>query len=891
LDYLLYKSLFAPASVALVGASARANTIGGQTYAKLLSQYKGTLFAVNPGHKTLNGKPCYRSVEDLPQSVDLAVIATRADRVPQIMRACAQRGVKSALLLSIPSGIEPEREQILYADAIAIAKQNGIRVLGPHSRGIIRPELGFDASLNRVPTHPGHLALVSQSATLGAALLDIAQVNQIGFSSCISLGSAVDVDFAEILDFLAADEATKSILVYMEWVRDSRRFMSALRAACRAKPVVILKAGRHAAGSHDLRTHSGNLGGLDQAFDAAIKRAGAVRISTIHQLFAAAKTLSVYSRISGNRLAIVSNGGGPGILAADRAADMHVTLAKFSPHTMATLNATLPSNWSQDNPVDVLNDADAVRFSLALKACLDDAGVDGVLAILTPQNVCSMEELAQAVVGPAQAQAKPVLAVCLGESIVTESRNVLVAANIPSFRTPEVAVDSFSFITDYQRNQKLLMQLPGPLENEELPDIDGARLLIDGVLASGRTLLSDMECRALLAAFRIPALQTFVARDANEALALAEQIGFPVAMKVSSPDITHKSDVNGVWLNVPTPQAVRTTYNDIVANVTRMQPGARIEGIAIQPMVARPHGRELLVGISRDEVFGPVLLFGAGGTLVEMLGGHAATLPPINRFLAAELISRSSVARLLGPYRNLPAIHLEALENVLLRVSEMACELPWLREMDINPLIVDETGALATEARIVVGKVPVNQKPYAHMAIHPYPAHLVSYWHMPDGTTVTIRPMRPEDAEMEAAFVRGLSDQTRYFRFLGTLRELTPSMLLRFTQYDYDRELALVAMATIDGAEVQLGVARYVIKAESQRCEFSVVVADDWQHRGVGHKLMTVLMDAARAKKLAHMDGEVLGTNNGMLSLMESLGFQAKTSHEDPTIKEVTAEL
>jgi acetyltransferase len=891
MDYANLASMFAPQSIALVGASERAGSVGAMVYAKLVGRYTGELFPVNPAHQTIAGKKCFASVRDIPVAADLAMIATRAEQIPAIMQACADRGVKSVVILSTPSNTQSEREQALLNQAIKIAALNNIRLLGPHSRGIIRPALGMDASLNTVPTSAGQVALVSQSSALGAALLDIAQVNHIGFSSCISIGSAIDIGFAEILDFLAEDNATKSILLYMEWVSDARRFMSALRAACRVKPVIVLRAGRSAAGNRDMRTHSGLLAGSDEAFGAALKRAGAVRISTIHQLFAAAKTLSVHSHMGGNRLAIVSNGGGPGIMAADRALDMHVTLANLTDVSMNTLNTALPVNWSRSNPVDVMNDAAPARFALALKTCLDDPNVDGALAILTPQNISKMEDLAQAVISVAQAQKKPVLAACLGESLVADSRRALVNANIPNFRTPEVAVDAFSFITDYQRNQKLLLQLPGPLDNDEAADIDGARKIIETALTQGRSELSEMESHALLACFRIPTVPTTIAHNAEEALQIAEKIGLPVAMKVYSPDILHKSDVNGVRLNIASADAVRSAYNDILSDVAKLKPDAHIEGIAMQPMIARPGGRELLVGITRDWVFGPVLLFGAGGTLVEVLGGHSSTLPPINRFLAAELIDRSPVSRLLEPYRNLPAVQRAALENVLLRVSEMACELPWLREMDINPLVVDQHGVLAMEARMVVAKVAPSYKPYAHMAIHPYPTHLLSHWQMPDGTNVIIRPVRPEDAEMEANFVRGLSDQTRYFRFLGTLRELTPQMLLRFTQYDYDRELALLALTIIDDVGVQLGVARYVIKPDASRCEFSVVVADEWQHRGVGYKLMTALIDTARVKKLQHMDGEVLGANGGMLSMMESLGFKMKTSSEDPTIKEVTLEL
>ncbi|MBN8762836.1 MAG: bifunctional acetate--CoA ligase family protein/GNAT family N-acetyltransferase, partial [Thiobacillus sp.] len=674
-----------------------------------------------------------------------------------------------------------------------------------------------------------------------------------------------DLDFGEILDYLAHDTQTRGILLYIEGIRDARRFMSALRATTRFKPVIMVKVGRHEAGSKAVQSHTGALVGSDAVFDALVRRAGVVRVNTILQLFAAARALSSHIRPSGNRLAIVTNGGGPGVMATDLAVDLGVRMAGLSPATLAALDGALPANWSRGNPLDIIGDAAAGRYRAAVDACLADDNVDGVLVMLTPQAMTRPTEVAEAVVVAAQTSHKPVLTCWMGEAQVHAGRRLFKQAGIPYF----------------------MMQTPGPLSQQTEPDVEGARLIVESALAQGRHLLNEVESKALLAAFRIPIASALIARSPMEAMLMAQQIGFPVVLKINSPDITHKSDVNGVRLGVSSGQAVRSAFGEMLADVQRLRPDATLDGIVVEPMVKRAHAREVLLGMTSDPVLGPVIVFGAGGVDVEALQDRAVTLPPLNRYLAHDLIGRTRVATLLGAFRNRPPADMDALENILLRLSEMVCELPWLAELDINPLLVDDRGALALDARIVIApRVPTADR-YSHMAIHPYPVHLVTHWQLPSGHDVVIRPIRPEDAELTQDFVRSLSEETRYFRFMDAVSELSPAMLARLTQIDYTREMALLALTEIDGREVELGVARYAINPDAESCEFALVVDDAWQKQGIGHKLMDVLMDVARSVGLKTMEGEVLKANHPMLKLVEALGFRVEAHPEDETIRKV----
>ncbi|HQR50294.1 MAG TPA: bifunctional acetate--CoA ligase family protein/GNAT family N-acetyltransferase [Methylophilaceae bacterium] len=885
--------LFSPQSIAVFGASDRLDSVGGVVFENLRTAgFAGPVIPINPKRDAVQGVPAFPSLEKAGQQIDLAVICTPAETVPDIIESCGKLGVKGAIILTAGFSEGGEQGKALEGRVLESAARYGLRFIGPNCLGAMRPAIGFNATFNRGMAKPGKLALVSQSGALCTAILDWASVNDVGFSSVISMGASADVDFGEILDFLLNDPQTDSILLYIEGIRHARSFMSALRAAARVKPVIVVKVGRHASAVKAAQSHTGALVGGDDVFDTALKRAGAVRVQSVMQWFALAKALTSRYRKCGNRLAIVTNAGGPGVIATDRAADLGVAFAELSEVTMERLNAALPASWSHGNPVDIIGDATAERYEQAIKACLEDDGVDGVLAILTPQAMTAPTEVAQRVVAIANNYGKPLLTCWMGETQVNEARQLLSQAKIPHFRSPELAVETFSFIADYYHNQQLLLQTPGPLSDHAEPDVEGARLLIEGVLAERRTVLSEMESKALLSAFRIPVAQTMVARSPNEALLIAQQLGLPVAMKIHSPDITHKSDVGGVRLDLDSAHAVRGAYHEMIEHVSKLRPDATIDGVAIESMVVKPNGRELMVGIVSDPVFGPVITFGAGGTAVEVLGDRAVALPPLNEHLAGNMIASTRIYKMLKAFRNLPQVDMEALESLLLRVSEMVCELPWIREMDINPLIVDENGLVVADARVIVGPCPEGTEPYAHMAICPYPTPLVSKWQLDDGTDVTIRPIRAEDADMLQDFVvRSMSEESRYYRFMDTLRELSSGMLSRFTQIDYDREMALVATTEEEEGEIMLGVARYTINPDGQSCEFATAVADAWHGRGIGHKLMDSLMAVAHDKGLKVMEGEVLASNSGMLDLAAGLGFSVRPHEEDAGLRRMVKQL
>jgi acetyltransferase len=888
-----FAPLFEPGAVAIIGASERPESVGAVLMKNMLGAgYRGKLYAVNPEYRSVQGVPCFATIGEAPGRVDLAVIATPAATIPGIINACGEAGVRAAVVISAgfseagPAGAKLERA------LLESARRHRLRILGPNCLGIVRPDIGLNATFARGQALPGSLGLISQSGAVCTAMLDWATPNRVGFSCIASLGASTDVDFGEIVDYLVNDPLTEHILLYIEGVRDARRFMSALRAAARVKPVILMKVGRQPAGSRAAMSHTGALVGADDVFDAAVRRAGVVRVGTIGELVAAAHALSSHVRARGNRLAVITNGGGPGVMAADRAADLGIPLAELAPDTIEALVEALPPNWSQGNPIDLIGDADATRYRAALLACLADRGVDGVLVMLTPQAMTEPLEVAKVVIECARSSDKPLFACWMGGGQVLESWRLFSEQRIPAFRTPEPAVAMFAHVSAFHRNQKMLLQTPGPLSDYPAPDVAGARFVIETALGEHRTVLSEMESKAVLAAFRIPIARAVRVHSPDEAMLVAQESGFPVAMKIDSPDVTHKSDVGGVKLNIANGQAAREAYREISDGVSRLRPEARVSGIIVEPMVARPNSRELMVGVVRDPVFGPAITFGTGGTAVEVYADRAVALPPLNAALVDELIRGTRASRVLGAFRHMRPVDRAALEAVLLRVSEMVCELPWIREMDINPLLLDESGAIALDARIVVERPAPALRRYGHVAIHPYPTHFVSEWSAPNGLRVTVRPIRPEDAQAEQEFVKQLSAEARYFRFMDTIRELTPQMLVRFTQIDYDREMAFVAIiAGQGGRETEVAVARYITNPDGSSCEFAIVVDDEWQRTGLGRYLMTQLIEVARARGLASMSGEILASNKSMLRLAESLGFQIGESPGDPTLRRATLDL
>jgi acetyltransferase len=870
-------ALFAPEKIAVFGASEHQDSVGGQVFRNLLSGgFAGHIYPINPKYEEVAGVKCTGGLEQLGVRVDLAVVATPAVTVPAIVRQCGAAGVRAMIVLSAGFSEVGEDGRELERTVVEEARRWDIQLLGPNCLGLICTASKMNATFSDIPAKSGSLALVSQSGALCTAILDWATDLPIGFSSVISVGDAAGIGFGELLDYLATDKNTTAILLYVEGVKDARRFMSGLRAAARLKPTLVLKVGNHESAVRAAQSHSGALVGADDVFDAALRRAGAVRVHSIGQLFATAQVLMKRYHSWGTSLAVVSNAGGPAVMAVDRAAEVGVALAELSESTIAGLSEVLPAHWSRHNPVDVIGDAGPDRYRAALSVCLADENCHGLLVILTPQAMTRPTGCAAAVIEAAANQPKPVVACWMGGARVAEGRELLRKSGIPTFNTPESAVDAIRYLWAYSENRRLLLQVPSPLTFEARHDVTGARLIIEAAIAEGRNQLDTLEAKAVLRAFGIRCTMPIRARSASEALVAAENLGFPVALKIDSPDISHKTEVKGVRLNITTGKDVRRVFSELTGEAQRVLPTARITGVTVERMHSPRDGREVMVGVVNDACFGPSINVGAGGVLVELLKDKAIGLPPLNSTIVRDMLRRTVLEKWLGPWRGHPPANMNALEEVLLRVSDLVCELPEVRELDINPLVVDPDGATCVDARFVVGLAASGGRAYSHVAIHPYPGEQQIREQLPGGEEILIRPIRPEDAESEQQFVSRLSERSKAFRFMGTLNELTPAMLARFTQIDYEREMAFVALCETQGNE-QIGVSRYVTNSDGTSCEFALVVADEWHGKGVGSRLMKALFRAARQQNLTTMVGEVDELNRPMLNLTEALGFAAKS--------------
>lgn len=882
----------APQSVAVVGATERDAALGRYVLTNLLQGgYQGSVWPVNPKHTQLMGLRCYASLAQLPAVPDLMVVATPARTVPAVIEAGARQGVRAALVLSAGFAEAGPEGQALQAQMLAHARAAGMRVIGPNCLGLLRPALGLNATFARCGAQAGSVALVAQSGAVVASALDYAASAGFGFSTVVSTGSSVDVDFSDVLDFLALDAQTRSIVLYIEGLRDARAFMSSVRAAASAKPVIVLKVGRHRAGSQAALSHTGALAGNDAIFDAALRQTGAIRVQAFDQLFGAAQTLAAgrLPQFAGPaaRLAVLTNGGGPGVMAADAIADNRtrgVTLAPLSAATRTRLDALLPVCWSHGNPVDIVGDADVARFVGALQALVDDEGNDGVLVLFCPTIGLGAQDTAQALLPIIQNSPKPVIVAWLGGEDARRGRLLLSQARLPTAVSPERGVELFAYLSAFVRHQHLRLQVPPPLAPPTTPqpvDIDGARSIIAAARAAGRVWLNELEAKQVLAAFGIPTARTQLATSSDAAVACAQDIGFPVALKVLATGIVHKSEVGGVLLGLGSDEAVRNAFDTVRLRLAERAPQARFEGVLVQTMVRKPQGRELIAGIAHDAVFGSVLSFGSGGVMVEVQADTALALPPLNRELALDLMARTRVVRALDAFRGAAPVDMDALIHVLLRLSDLACELPAVQELDINPLLADHAGVIALDARIrVAADAPLAPDlRYSHLAIHPYPRHLERSVSIKNGT-VQLRPIRPEDGQAEARFISRLTPQTLYLRFHVPVKELTRDRLVRFTQIDYDREMAFVAIDPQAHPEEIRAIARYTRSPDGRACEFGLTVEDSWQRRGLGQALLAALEAHARCVGVQHIYGWVLGDNTAMRQLLQARGYQKEGAEQ-----------
>jgi acetyltransferase len=872
-------ALFYPRSIALIGASNQPGSLGSVLARNLLeSGFQGPILPVNPHDVSVGSALAYRSVADLPVRPDLAVIATPAASIPGLIGELAARGCRAAVVVSAGfNGPEGAKLRQAMFDA---ARPSLLRIMGPNCLGFISPADGINASFAHLTPKPGGIALVAQSGAITTAALDWADGRGFGFSRIATLGDMADIDFGDMLDYLAVDVQTKAILLYVESITDARKFMSAARIAARAKPVVVIKSGRSAAGAKAAFSHTGALAGADAVYDTAFRRAGMLRVKDLRELFDAVTTLTAGIAIKGDRLAIMTNGGGAGVLATDALDELGGHLAALSPATMATLDAVLPAIWSHGNPVDIIGDAPADRYGRAFEPLLAEPGADAILVMSCPTAMTDSAAAARTIVAALDDHPNPppVFTCWLGGPTAVPARQIFAKAGVPSHETPDEAVRAFMHLVDHRKNRTLLMETApaGP----SAPDKAQARAIIDQALAAGRLDLSEPEAKLLLAAYGAPVLESRVVATAEAAVAAAGTFAGPYALKILSPDISHKTDAGGVALNLTTPEAVGQAARAMLVAVKAAAPQARLDGFVLQAMVRRPHAQELIAGIASDPTFGPVILFGQGGVSVEVVADRTLALPPLNRALALDMIGRTRVATLLRGYRDVPPADLDAVADVLERLALLALDIPQISELDINPLLADDQGALGVDARIKLTRTPVRS------AIKPYPESLSRPLALEDGAVLSLRPIRPDDEPELIDFVARTTSEDVRLRFRGAVSQLPHEWAARLSQIDYDREMALVAL---QGAEI-IGVCRIAADPEGGTAEFALLVRSDWQHRGLGRALLAAITDYAAGRGLNQVWGEVEAGNGPMLDLARDLGFGQKAG-SDPSLIRIAKSL
>jgi acetyltransferase len=880
--------LFSPKSIAVVGASPRPTSPGRAVLHNLRSAgFKGPVHLINPHYDEIEGVRSARSLDQLPGAPDLIVIAAPPQAVPAIVAAAGEKGTAAGIIITAGLGHGPGS---LAESCEAAARAKGLRLVGPNCLGVLVPAANLNASFAASMAGPGDLALISQSGAIATGLVEWAASRAIGFSAIVSLGDGIDVDFGDLLDFFALDRSTRAILLYVESVKDARKFMSAARAAARAKPVVVVKSGRHRLGAKAAMTHTGALAGSDAVYDAAFRRAGLLRVIGLDELFAAAETLGRVKPFPGKRLAILTNGGGIGVLAVDRLADLGGVLAEISPATEQRLDASLPPIWSHANPVDIAGDADGARYQAALEALLEDSGNDAVLVMNVPTALASATDAAQAVVEVVNKHRgriippKPTFAVWVGGS--TAAAESFERAGIPDYATESEAVGGFMHLVRYRDAIDALMATPPSLPADFSPDLAAARAVIDGAVAAGDKWLDPVAATRLLAAYGIPVAPALLARDPDEAATLAAPLlegGSTVVAKILSPDIVHKSEVGGVRLNLTTEPAVREATARILARARELMPQARITGVTIHPMILRPKARELIAGIADDATFGPVIVFGRGGTAVEVINDKALALPPLDLKLAHDLIARTRVSRILKAYRDVKAVDENAVALVLVKLAQLAADFPQVREVDLNPFLADENGLIAVDTRVAVaplGAARPGPSSHPRFAIRPYPKQWERHLALADGRAVFVRPVRPEDEPLYGPFFAGVTAQDLRMRFFAPVKEFTHPFIARLTQIDYARAMAFVAIEESSGA--LLGVVRMHANANYDTGEFAILVRSDLKGHGLGWVLMQLIIEYARTEGLRTIEGQVLRENATMLAMCRELGFQIGVDSDDP---------
>lgn len=871
--------LFNPKSVAVIGASDRKGSVGYALFRNLLDgQYNGRVYAVNPGHLVINRMKSYRSVVSIPQPVDLALIAAPARFVPKILRACCEKAVGGAVIISAGFIESGERGKELFREIASVARSCRMPVLGPNCVGFTNSLAGLNASFAKQIPPKGDLAFISQSSALGTAIIDWANDQGVGINKFISVGSMLDLGFHHLIDFLGSDPGTRCILIYMESLKDARQFMNTARKYSWQKPIILLKGGKSTDGARASLSHTGSMVGDDDVYRSAFRRAGVIQVASIRQLFDCAEAIAMQPLPLGDRLAIVTNAGGPGVLATDYHTGKGGRMADLTARTMEHLNQLLPAHWSRGNPVDVLGDASADTYCSALKYCHDDPGVDAVLAVFAPQALTDPSAVARQMTS--LGFEKPVLACWMGEGETLEGREILEAGRIPNYRYPESVVDVFHFMHLHGVQKQMRDERFAAALGEFTPDRKKAARILRMAAGSGENVLLEGEAKALVACYGIPVPDYRLVQSPGEAKTAAREIGYPVALKIETRETGHKTELGGVILGIEDSEALEAAYAAMADQVIDQIPPASVEGVLVERMM--PGDLELFFGARRDPVFGPVIAFGSGGKLVEYMDDLQLGFPPLNMPLAVDLVSRTRIFRLMSGYRDIARVDIDLVARLLVRFSRILMDFPEIREIDLNPLSVSGSAACALDVhiRFEPNESLTGSRRYSHLVIPPYPEEVRKELVLKDGTSVVFRPIRPEDRDLEIGLFHDLSPASLYQRFFGYINEVNEEGLFRLTHIDYDREMAILALAPDEGTSRLLGVVRMSADAWNDTAEYGIIIADKWQGRGLGSKLTAFIIEIARERKIRLMWAEVMTSNGPMLHILKKFGFR-QVSHSN----------
>jgi acetyltransferase len=875
---LYLDKIFNPRSVAIIGASDEEGTVG---YALMKNftehDFEGKIYPVNIRKTEIHGLKAYQTVEQIPEPIDLAVIATPAKTVPDIVEQCGKAGVKGIIIISAGfKEIGPEGKA-LEDKILEIKKKYSLRIIGPNCLGVIRPSIKLNATFISKTPKPGNIAFISQSGALGSAILDWAIHENIGFSNFVSIGSMIDVDFGDLIDYFGTDPQTRSILMYIEGLTDARKFMSAARHFARTKPIIVVKTGKYTESAKAAASHTGSLTGEDIIYDAAFKRAGIVRVDEIEDLFNCAEVLGTQPLPKGPNLAIITNAGGPGVMATDALIAKGGKLAKLSQKTIEFLDSILPHYWSRGNPIDILGDAKADRYKAVVEACLNDENVDGILIIYTAQAVAEPVEIAKSIVELCKSrgyQNKTILTSFMGYGAVEEANRIFNENNIPTYSTPEQAIKTYHYMYQYKRNLELLYETPEELPVDVVPPKRSLMVIMRNVAMENREILNEAEAKAFLEYYNFPVVKTKVAQTENEAATIASQLGYPVVLKILSPQIIHKTDAGGVALDIKSETEVRDTFNRLIEKAKEYNPDAEILGVTVQPMIKK-QGYEVIIGAKTDPLFGPVILFGMGGVGVELFKDFAIGIPPLNQTLVRRMMEETKVYQLLKGYRNVPPANIKLLEEIIVRFSQMLVDFPQLKEVDINPLFINEKEAFAIDARIVIDKERVFAKlePHQHLVITPYPKKYETLWKLRDSRTVLLRPIRPEDEPLWLEMFQNFSEESIRYRFFQIIKDTPHETRVRYCNIDYDREIAIVPELTEEGRRKILGVVRVSIEPDGKAGEIAFIVADPWQGLGLGTKLVDYAIEICKERGIETLYAIILPDNYRAMNLMKKMGF------------------